>query len=63
MSSSFDLTPWHREITALAADVTDLIGGLWGLGALAVDDDEISQLMDIVNRIERRMAANLKNED
>ena len=62
MSRNSDTTPRQKEITELAAAVVDLTGGLWMLGMLALDDDEIPELLDIVNRMERKMAAKIKPE-
>ena len=62
MSRNSDTTPRQKEITELAAAVVDLTGCLWRLGMLALDDDEIPELLDIVNRMERKMAAKIKPE-
>lgn len=63
MSHNSDTTPRQKEITALAAAVVDLTGSLWGMGMLALDDDDTPELLDIVNRMERKMAAQIKPEE
>lgn len=61
MSSEIDVR--KREISALVDGVTSLERGLRAKGIDAVDDEDRMEALDIINRIERRMLANMPSSE
>lgn len=59
MSSSSDLDVRKREISALVDGVIGLERALRAKGIDAVDPEDRMEALDIINRIERRIRANM----
>jgi hypothetical protein len=63
MSSNFDLDVRKREITVLVESVCELEISLLRKGMNAIDEDDRFEAMDIINRIERKMMANMPEQE
>jgi hypothetical protein len=62
MSCSPDLELRKREISALASDVGRIEQDLRARGIDATDEFDRMEAMDIINRIERRLLANMRDQ-
>ena len=63
MSSNTEMDVRRREVSALADGVTALEFDLAAKGINAVDEDDRFEVMDILNRIERRMLQNMPAQE
>lgn len=58
-----DLDVTRREITALAIDINRLRDELAAKGITDIDTEDRMEALDIINRIERRMLANMPTRE
>lgn len=63
MPSNSDLDVRRREISALVDGVVELEQALLAKGIDAGDPEDRAEAMDIINRIERRILANMPSTD
>lgn len=58
-----DLDCRRKEITALAIDINRLRDELAAKGITDIDTEDRMEALDIINRIERRMLANMPTRE